>query len=68
MLVDARVVTMVAEMRAIELLRALRAAVTGAPHWRLEGENLLMLVESGVPPARFREQFQQQLQHHKEDA
>ena len=46
----ARVSEIVAEMRALELLRALRNAVNGAPHWRLEATNLLILVDGGVPP------------------
>lgn len=64
--VDERVRRMVAEMRAVELVRALTAAVQGATHWRLEAQNLLTLIDAGVPPIPLREQFQQQL--HKEAA
>jgi hypothetical protein len=53
---------MVAEMRAVELVRALTAAVQGATHWRLEAQNLLTLIDAGVPPIPLREQFQQQLE------
>ena len=45
-----RVTIMVAEMRALELVVALRHAVSGASHWKLEAENLLTLIDSGVPP------------------
>jgi hypothetical protein len=68
----ARVRAIVAELRAEELVAALHRAVSGAPHWRLEAQNLLALVEFGVPPARltdqFREQLAHQLQRHKEHA
>ena len=49
-----RIVTMVAEMRALELVSALRHAVNGAPHWRLEAQNLLILIDGGVPPTTHR--------------
>jgi hypothetical protein len=45
-----RVVAMVAEMRALELLRALRNLVNGTPHALLEAKNVLILVDGGVPP------------------
>ena len=39
-----------AERRAEELVRALRNAVTGASHWRLEATRLLELIDNGVLP------------------
>ena len=39
-----------AERRAEELVRALRNAVTGASHWRLEATRLLELIDAGVLP------------------
>jgi hypothetical protein len=39
-----------AEQRAAELVRALRNAVSGAPHWRLEAMRLLELIDNGVLP------------------
>ena len=49
---DTRIANIVAELRAQELLRALRHAVAGTGHWRLEAENLLMLIDGGVMPPR----------------
>ena len=40
-----------AERRAEELVRALRNAVAGASHWRLEATRLLELIDNGVLPA-----------------
>jgi hypothetical protein len=54
--VDPRVVTMVAEMRAMELYSACRNLVMGASHSKLEAENLLMLIDAGVPPVPLRNQ------------
>ena len=45
-----RVQAIVAELRAQELVNALRNATTGASHWRLEALNLLTLIEAGIPP------------------
>ena len=39
-----------AERRAEELVRALRNAVTGASHWRLEATRLLELIDDEVLP------------------
>jgi hypothetical protein len=66
--IEERVFRMVCEMRAMELYRACRNMLMGASHSRLEAENLLMLCDAGVPPIPMREQFQQQLQRHKEHA
>ena len=41
-----------AERRAEELVRALRNAVAGAPHWRFEAARLLELIDAGVLPDR----------------
>ena len=48
--VDPRVVRIVTEMHAPALAQALRNAVAGAPHWRLEAQALLERIEWGVPP------------------
>ena len=48
--VDPRVVTIVTELRAEELVRALRNAVAGAPHWRVEAQAVLDRIEWGIPP------------------
>jgi hypothetical protein len=45
-----RLSRMVAEMRAAELVRALRAAVDGSAHWRPTAQQLLRLIDAGVPP------------------
>jgi hypothetical protein len=39
-----------AERRAEELVCALRNAVAGAPHWRLEATRLLELIDAGILP------------------
>jgi hypothetical protein len=39
-----------AEQRAGELVRALRNAVAGAPHWRFEAARLLELIDDGAVP------------------
>ena len=39
-----------AERRAEEVVRALRNAVAGASHWRLEATRLLELIDAGVLP------------------
>ena len=49
---EERVRAVAAELRAMELYRALRNAVNGTPHWRLEAQNLLALVHYGVLPPR----------------
>ena len=49
---DTRIADIVAELRAQELVRALRHAVSGASHWRIEAEKLLALVDGGVMPPR----------------
>jgi hypothetical protein len=59
----ARQQTMVAEMRALELLEALRNAVAGASHWRMEAQALLDRIEAGVLPS-----IQEQLTTHREAA
>ncbi len=61
----ARQQTMVAEMRALELLEALRNAVAGAPHWRLEATNLLVKIDYAIPPDRVAEQLREQLAKHR---
>lgn len=48
-----RVIPIVAELRAMELVLALRHAVSGASHWRSEAKNLLALIYGGVPPQRY---------------
>ena len=48
--VDPRVVRIVTELRAQELVRALKNAVNGAPHWRIEAQAVLDRIEWGVPP------------------
>lgn len=58
---DERVRAIVAEMRAEELVQALTNAVAGAPHWRLEAERLLVLVETGIPPLPMRDRLREQL-------
>jgi hypothetical protein len=45
-----RMVEITAEMRAMELVAALRNTIAGTSHWRLEAQNLLVLVENGIPP------------------
>jgi len=45
-----RMIEITAELRAMELVQALRHAVNGATHWRLEAQNLLILVDNGIPP------------------
>lgn len=47
-----RIPTIVAELRAAELVAALRHAVNGASHWRIEAQNLLDLIDDGVLPQR----------------
>ncbi|HKW20955.1 MAG TPA: hypothetical protein VJO13_06240 [Ktedonobacterales bacterium] len=37
-----------AEMRAVELMTALRHAVGGASHWRWEAQRLLAEIDDGV--------------------
>jgi len=37
----ARSVAIASELRAAELVQALRAAIVGAPHWRLQATRLL---------------------------
>ena len=61
----ARQQTIVAEMRALELLEALRNAVDGAPHWRLEATNLLVKIDYAVPPDRVAERLREQLAKHR---
>jgi hypothetical protein len=39
-----------AELRAGELVRALRNAVADAPRWRIEAVRLLELIDKGVVP------------------
>jgi hypothetical protein len=60
---DERVRVVVAEMRALELLEALRNAVAGAPHWRLEAQTLLDKIEGGVLPS-----IQEQITTHRLEA
>jgi len=62
---QARMQVMVAEMRALELLEALRNAVAGASHWRLEATNLLVKVDYAIPPDRVAEQLREQLAKHR---
>ena len=62
---QARMQVMVAEMRALELLEALRNAVAGAPHWRLEATNLLVKVDYAIPPDRVAEQLREHLAKHR---
>ena len=38
------------ERRAEDLVRALRNAVAGAPHWRWEATRLLELIDAGILP------------------
>ena len=41
-----------AELRAEDLVRALRHALNGEPHWRFEARVLLELIEMGAVPER----------------
>ena len=50
MTVDPRVVRIVTDMHAQALVQALKNAVAGSPHWRLEAQALLDRIEWGVPP------------------
>ena len=36
-----------AELRSADLVRALRNAVNGAPHWRFEATILLQMIDAG---------------------
>jgi hypothetical protein len=65
---DERVRRMVCEMRAMELYHACRNMLMGASHSKLEAENLLMLIDSGIPPIPLRQQFREQLQIGQEAA
>ena len=38
----------VAERRAVQLVRALRNAVAGAPHWRWEATRLLEMIDGDI--------------------
>lgn len=49
---DTRIADIVAELRAQELVKALRAAVNGASHWRYEATKLLRLIDGGWLPER----------------
>jgi hypothetical protein len=51
----ARIAAMVAEMRATELVRALRHALAGAPYWRWEARQLLTVIDNGELPERRQE-------------
>jgi hypothetical protein len=51
----ARIAAMVAEMRAAELVRALRHALAGAPYWRWEARQLLTVIDNGELPERRQE-------------
>ena len=48
--VDERVRRIVTELHAPALAQALRNAVAGAPHWRVEAQAVLDRIEWGVPP------------------
>jgi hypothetical protein len=39
-----------AELRAGELVHALRSAVANAPRWRIEAARLLELIDKGIVP------------------
>lgn len=45
-----RISAIVAELRSAELVLALRHAVGGTSHWRIEAQNLLALIDAGVIP------------------
>ena len=44
-----------AEMRAVELLTTLQAAINGDAHWRLRAAVLLREINEGVLPPRYSE-------------
>jgi len=44
----ARSVAIASELRALELVQALKAAIVGAPHWRLQATRLLGEIAEGV--------------------
>ena len=52
---EARIRAICAEMRATELVHALRHAVSGTAHWRVEARELLLRIDSGVLPERRQE-------------
>jgi hypothetical protein len=45
----------ITEMHAAELAAALRHAVAGASHWRLEAQQVLADIDNGVLPPRYAE-------------
>jgi hypothetical protein len=51
----ARIAAITAEMRAAELVRALRHALAGAPYWRWEARQLLTVIDNGELPERRQE-------------